>query len=420
METLTERFETVQEALLKLYESEATDIDTQIEHWNLIRKENILLHYARKNGVSKLGLHTVPQLTVSEHNAKQAIKMVLLLQKLKDSEYGKERWTLTDTSLELFNTPPKNCLKKGGFTVDVLYDNEESKRFPYTAWTYIYYLNDNDEWEKVPGKADYYGLYYEESGHKRYYSKFEEDAAQYGQTGIWEVRYKNNIISAPVTSSTKAPGSGSAAGVPARPTGHTETDAQTRGGRRKVHFAPRGCTPSTNLSSPLREEAKRPRGGRVGRGGQQRGQGEQGPPQRGESPSSKRRRIDIPDSSTGRPTFPSPSEVGSRHRSVEGGHRSRLQQLQDEARDPPVVIIKGIPNILKCWRNRTKQKNSRLFTCISSVFTWKDDDDNACTGSGAKGRMLVAFDTTRQRDIFLKTVHLPKGTSYDIGSLGSL
>ena len=112
MESLTERFDAVQENLLELYESGSDNIEDQILYWNLMRKEGVLFYYARQKGITRLGLQHVPSLAVSEFKAKQAIMMTLQLESLKNSEYGSEKWTMQDTSLELYNTEPQHTFKK--------------------------------------------------------------------------------------------------------------------------------------------------------------------------------------------------------------------------------------------------------------------------------------------------------------------
>mgnify|MGYP000196279906 CR=1 FL=1 len=99
MEALNDRFNALQETLLDIYESGKDDIDTQILHWNCLRKEQILLHYARKHGIRRVGYQHVPPLAVTETKAKEAIGMVLVLESLKKSPYGSESWTLVNTSL---------------------------------------------------------------------------------------------------------------------------------------------------------------------------------------------------------------------------------------------------------------------------------------------------------------------------------
>ncbi|AWK28204.1 E8/E2 protein [Human papillomavirus type 220] len=136
--------------------------------------------------------------------------------------------------------------------------------------------------------------------------------------------------------------------------------------------------------------------------------GEQGEP----SPLSKRRRP----GSAGRSTAPAPEDVGRRHRTVERTGLSRIRRLQEEARDPLVALIKGPANPLKCWRNRCNQKHSSLYLSMSTVWYWVGDNSDKLQ----RGRILVAFKNKTQRDMFVKLVHLPRGTTLAFGNLDSL
>ena len=65
---------------MDLYESGREDLQSQIDHWQTLRQEQVLLYFARKHGVMRLGYQPVPPLATSESKAKDAIGMVLLLQ----------------------------------------------------------------------------------------------------------------------------------------------------------------------------------------------------------------------------------------------------------------------------------------------------------------------------------------------------
>nr|AYA93415.2 MAG: E2 protein [Human papillomavirus] len=393
MEKLTERYDAVQEALLNLYENASNDIETQIKHWELNRQENAILFVARQNGLKKLGMHSVPSLATSEHKAKDAIRMHLLLKSLRDSPFGNETWSLTETSLELLNAPPRNCFKKGGYTVDVLYDRDEDKLYPYTSWENIYFQDEQNMWHKTSGAVDYYGLYfYDERGQKIYYVQFDDKAKTLSVTGEWEVRYKNKTISPSVTSSSSASSWKSASG-PGTSSKYSESDQESV---RRPKEKSQNTTGATSQSSP---NLRHTRGRREGESGATGG-----------SPA-KRRRTEAPDS-TG-PAVPTAQQVGSSHRSIGRRHLNRLERLQEEARDPPIIIVKGCANTLKCWRFRCKNNKSRqLYEYASTVFRWVDLD--------TKSRMLFAFKDNEQRDLFLDTVTLPKGTELALGSLNSL
>ena len=394
MEKLKDRYDAVQEALLNLYEHASNDIDTQIKHWELTRQENAILYVARQKGLKSLGMHPVPSLATSENKAKDAIKMHLLLKSLKDSPFGNETWSLTETSLELLNTPPKNCFKKRGYTVDVLYDRDEDKVYPYTAWEQIYFQDEHNMWHKTHGAVDYYGLYfYDVNGYKVYYVKFDDKAKTLSVTGEWEVRYKNKTISPSVTSSSSPSSSWKSSSELGTSSKYSETDQEIV---RRPKEKPEGRTGDASQSPPNLRHSRRGREGELGTTG--------GSP-------AKRRRAEAPDS-TGS-AVPTAQQVGSRHRSVGRGHLSRLERLQKEAWDPPTIIVKGCANTLKCWRFRCKNNKSRkLYEYATTVFRWVDLDNNS--------RMLFAFKDTQQRELFLDSVTLPKGTEVALGSLGSL
>lgn len=373
MESLTERFESIQEQLLTIYESESTDLETLINYWDLMRQENLMMYYARQKGLTRIGLQHLPVLQVSETKAKQAIQMKLLLQSLLQSPYGSEAWTLSDVSLELYNAEPEQTFKKQGQTVTVIYDRDKAKEFPYVSWRYIYHQDENGNWHKAAGKVQHAGLSYtDEHGNDIFYQQFQEDADKYSTTGVWEVIFNNKTISAPATSSR-----------PSEPaaTGHTAHKTQR--------------TTRSQESPP----AKRPRLGR------------------GEGERRERTRTEADSSTDQQPGIPSPEQVGSRTVTVGGGYSTRLGRLQAEAWDPPIIILKGGANAMKCWRNRCKTKCSRLFTYMSTVFQWVHEGHHQ---GPVGGRMLVAFASEQQRTEFLNTVTIPKGVTWGFGQLDSL
>ena len=408
MESLNERFDALQENLLQLYEAGSDNIDDQILYWDILRQENVLLHFARKKGISRLGLQHVPTLAVSEQKAKQAILMSLQLKSLKNSPFGTERWTMQDTSFEIYNAPPQNTFKKGSFTVDVYYDGDQDNYYPYPAWTHIYYQNGDNIWHKVQGDADYEGLFYvTHDKEKVYYVTFHKDAARFSRTGTWTVKYKNREISS--TSVTSTSGTVDAAGYPepqqsSKSSPNTVGEKKERRRQRESSSSPTRRTRSRTSQSDRdsRDPSETSPGDRVWRRRQRR--------EREQAARRRERRI-----TTGS-SYPSPDEVGRRHRLVEGQNLSRLRRLQEEARDPYVLLLKGPANTLKCYRNRCKGKYSSLFLSISTVFSWVGD------GVERLGvpRMLIAFKSSTQRQLFLKSVLLPKGTQYSFGNLDSL
>lgn len=391
METLVQRFDVVQDKLLGLYEAGHTDLDSQIQYWDLVRQENVLLNFARRHGIQMLGLQRVPPLAISESKAKTAIMMRLVLDSLKKSPFGQEPWGLTDTSHELYTTPPENTFKKGGAQVEVLYDNEENKAMPYTKWKYIYYQDSEDLWHKTHAQVDAEGLYFVDTQmHKHYYVQFNKEAMQYGQKGVWQVRTGTDTIfgASSVASTSRGPEA-------------TSTDSQAgrlpeRKRKRRRRYP---STTTTATSESDTEESTSDNRGRKRRRLRER----------------KHRSRHRWGTGTESASDTSAS-VGSRHRSPNRHYPSRLARLQAEARDPPILIVKGTSNTLKCWRYRCKTKYSGLFANISTGFTW-------VAGAGTPeghARILVAFKDKMQRDLFMQTVKLPKGTSCALGNLESL
>lgn len=386
-ESLAERFAAEQEVQLTLIEKDSKRLTDHIDYWNSVRKENVIGYYARQEGITQLGLQPLPVLKVLEYKAKEGIKLKLLLTSLYHSEYGNEPWTLSECSAETINTVPKNCFKKGPFIVNVLFDNDPENRFPYTCWDYIYYQDDASTWHKVAGDVDTNGLFYKEvSGDIVYFQLFLPDAERYGHSGQWTIQYKNETIFTSVTSSvTRAvPGPSSET---TGPTSHPTSPAKTP--RKRKHetdedtsrYSPTSTTPGIRL--------------RHGRG------------QQGErSPSRARRRGGTVGG------VPSPEEVGSGTSTVPRTGLTRVRRLQAEALDPPLICLKGPANTLKCFRYRLQQKHGHLFLTASTAFHWVGDDDLA--------RILIAFQSTQQREFFLTSVTIPKGTDYCVGSLSCL
>lgn len=378
---------------MTLIEQESTDIRDHIKYWDAVRLENLLAYYARKEGLTHLGLQPLPALTVSEYKCKEAIKMKLLLESLRDSRYGNEPWTLPEVSAEIINTSPKNCFKKKAYTVTVYFDKNPNNSFPYICWDFIYYQDEQSEWQKVAGQVDINGLYFRESnGDITYFTLFQPDADRYGQTGHWSVTYKNHTLSTSVTSSSRI-----ASDLENRPPTHPISSPKTPRKRR------RQTDEDTTRESPTSTST----GLRLRRRGREQGESStDGYPSR----STSRRR---------RPTVGSavsPEEVGSGTRSVPRTGLTRNQRLQAEARDPPLILLQGCANSLKCFRYRCSHKHAHLYLAASTVFAWMYSSNEKST----EGRMLIAFSSNTQRDLFLKSVTIPKGCHYCYGSVDCL
>ncbi|AAA79467.1 regulatory protein E2 [Human papillomavirus type 48] len=390
-ESLSTRFAAQQEIQLTLIEKESYDLKDHLAYWKAVRLENVIAYYARKEHITKLGLQPLPTLAVTEYKAKEAINIQLLIQSLLKSEFALERWTLAETSAETINSSPRNCFKKVPFIVNVWFDNDERNSFPYTCWDFIYYQDDQNKWHKTEGLVDHNGCYYVDlNGDFVYFTLFQPDAVKYGKTGLWTVRFKNKTISASVTSSSRNtnPSSESRVGL--------STSSSSESPRRRPSISENSNTESpTSSTSRLRERRRRePR---------ESGTTDTTPRRRG----TKRK--------LGSDSAPTPSEVGSRSTTLARHGYSRLGRLQEEARDPPLVLFTGQQNNLKCWRNRCTTKYASLFLCFSSVWKWLGPNSD-----GGAAKVLVAFKSDAQRQVFLNTVHIPKGTTITLGRLDSL
>ena len=391
MESLINRFDAVQEAILSHIESGSTTLKSQIEYWENVRKENIIMHYARKQGLTTLGMQPLPTLAVTEYNAKEAIKLSLTLQSLLKSPFGTESWTLTEVSAQLINTPPQNCLKKNGYEVEVWFDDNKNNAMVYPNWDRLYYQDANEMWHLVKGEVDYDGCYFvDHTGDRAYFTIFNADAERFSETGKWTVHYKTQVISSSIVSSTSSYHSSIDEDPIPGPSTYTPTKKSTT-----RHQESPGHPSST--TSP---EAKSLR---LRRGRKQGESGDSG----GETPSKRRRR-------GGLGSAPSAAEVGQRHRTPQRKGLSRLGLLQEEARDPPLICISGTANSLKCWRYRKSNQCPQRFLVMSTVFQWVGDT------SHTHSRLLVAFRSNAEREAFVKHTQLPRNATYTYGNLNKL
>lgn len=353
------------------------------------------MYYGRKEGYKNFGLQQLPSPQVSEYNAKLAISMQILLKSLATSQYKSEPWSLTDTSSEVVLTPPKNCFKKLGYQVKVIFDDDPENYMFYTNWEAIYYQDLQDVWHKVPGGVDHNGLYFDDvTGERNYFLLFQPEAERYGKSGIWTVQYKNTTISSVVTSSSKYSSAGYSAEYTAESGGYSSPEEGTS--RRPQEDRPRSSGQPSSTSEVGRRRRKQ------GESGAERSAG--GVPRKRQRPTSA----------------PTPEEVGQRHQSVPRTGLSRLGRLKAEARDPPLLLVKGPANTLKCWRFRCNNKCGHLFLSISTVFKWTSDDYCSKSALQANGRMLISFKDQQQRHKFIAHVTFPRYTSYAFGSVDSL
>uniref|UniRef100_A0AAU7E3M8 Regulatory protein E2 n=1 Tax=Mops bat papillomavirus TaxID=3141892 RepID=A0AAU7E3M8_9PAPI len=414
MENLQTRLNSVQDSVLDLIEKDSDDILDQIEYWQLIKEEFLILHAARQRGILRLGLRRVPTLQASETQAKQAIEMILLIQSLASSRYAQENWTRRDLSREMFDAEPQYCFMKGGTHVTVRWDGDKDNQTEYPAWEYIYCQNEAGAWEKLPGYVDYHGLFYNQDHIRIYYRSFDEEAQKYSHSRYWEVIYKNVFVSSvtpPIHTSTRTP-----------------SPEKKKPSKRSLE-----TTPASAESGP---PEKRRRGRGRGGGGGGRGRGNlrataQTPEQAATSSTPHRSGGDVADTCPATSRLRSggrgsgvrgrgglrgclPGDVGSVRHTVAKGGRSRVQTLLAEAHDPPLLVIAGAANVLKCLRYRIIKKHHGHFRAISSNFWWAEGE-----GHGSGSRMLIAFEDPQQRKAFQNRASLPQSVRTFLGNFQS-
>lgn len=313
-----------------------------------------MLHYARQQGLKSLAGHVVPVAQVSMEKGKQAVALHLALQSLAESLFSAEKWTMRETSYEMWVTEPKHCFKRGGRTMRVCYDGSEDNRVLYTAWNTVYYAKTDGGWAKVPGGVDCYGAYYTWEGEPVYYVDLRKEWAKYGTTGTWAVHCggKTYTHSASITSGPLP--------IPELAE-HTATPA----------------APSTSACSAAQAPQRRR------------------PGNWGDHPSAKRRRLQA-----------QPVERPGQRPA------DNSQQRQQECAHPsvPVILLSGEANQLKCLRHRIKTNHRTRFASISTTWTW------AVGGTGGH-HVLITFQSDAQRVEFQDRVSVPAGVRVSLGPL---
>ncbi|ADG21987.1 E2 [Bettongia penicillata papillomavirus 1] len=443
METLTARFDAVQGKLMDLFEKDSNDIVDHCEYWSLIRQENIMMNFGRKKGLKTIGLQPLPLSAVSEAQAKIAIEMELVVKTLKNSPFGDEKWTFSDTSYETYVSPPQRCFKKLPYLVKIKHGPNMDNVDVYTGWGKIYKQDCQGEWTVVTGETDETGCFYVEDDCKVYYKVFDIDSHNYDMT------FKHPLNSDFVRKTHRGRGQGEQDSTPQTPSSQPERTKERKTGPR-VRTSGTYTPPVGPLggAQPIPSSAPKetPDGAHPGGGGVPRGVGGRcdqpggsgGPRKRaweegggggeeeeGEAPRTSKK----PAGGTDRPlegqTGGRPGEVTSTtQRDCREGPSScpvtcpvtcpetscpvtscpvTSPETQCPVTQCPVLLAQGDANILKCWRYRLETKHKSTYKHISSTWYW------TAGGRGqGKHRMLIAFDSAQQEKDFL-LLKLPKG-----------
>lgn len=84
-----------------------------------------------------------------------------------------------------------------------------------------------------------------------------------------------------------------------------------------------------------------------------------------------------------------------------------------------MILVRGQPNQLKCWRWRLQNRSRRVtFRCFSTTFSWVTNQPGE--GRSSTSRMLVVFDKKEDRDTFVAKVKFPPNVTWCYGKLDCL
>nr|WGU21306.1 E2 [Firstpapillomavirinae PV-HMU-1] len=374
MENLISRLDALQDHQMDIYEKDSDNIEDSIDYWKSMRGEHTLLHCARKAGIKRVGIQCVPPAHVSETRAKEAISMQLLLESLADSVYGTLKWKLSDTSLEMYNSPPAGTFKHDGKVITVKYGGDASNLMEYCLWGWVYY-QDEDQWCRQPSRVDRCGIYYVRDGNSVYYVDFASEATKYGGGGVWEVLQDNGAdANSGVMSRDSRCGDGAVSLV--------DTAGPIPGGE-AAEGQPAG---PSELIPP---SPKRPRT----------------EPDRARHEVFRPRDPDTPTTSEGagggkRNNHQSPG--GDSH-----GGRRRQQRWRNYPH-VPAIIVRGAPNCVKCLRHRFKTQHSGLYVHCSTSWAWAAKHSTEGRENGPPlSHITVTFKSVCAREHFIKNISIP-------------
>lgn len=362
----------LQEKILEHYETDSTDICDQIDYWKCVRLENAIYYAAREHGLKTINHHVVPTFQISKSKAHEAIELQMALESLAKSEFKNELWTLQDTCQELYQTPPQQCFKKQGQTVEVRYDGDKDNTMHYTSWDYIYYVTEGDKWCKTKGYVNYCGLYYIKEGQQTYYVQFKCDAQQYGQSGKWEVWYNGKKIECVNTCDKIIQCSESMYSTCDETVSATAIARELQHPTTPYTEATTVCTQKSGGSAPTRKPFRHC----------------------GFTETSEVDGLSV--DHLNNPLLSAPA----------GNNGFRKHTSGDTT---PIVHLKGDKNRLKCLRYRL-QKFHNLYTQISCTWHWIGGKETTRTGI-----LTLAYANENQRQKFLDVVKIPNTVNVSLG-----
>nr|AZB50221.1 E2 [Bos taurus papillomavirus 8] len=393
-----ERLNAAQETQMTLIENPSTKIEDHISYYGAVRTEQTLYCAARRKHISRLGICPVPTLATATANARAAIEMQLVLKDLLQSPFAKDSWSLVDFSHERYKAPPTDTLKKHPRIVEVMFDGDPQNKTWHTLWGEIY-MRTADGWTVTTSSADAKGIFCVMQGLREYYQLFAPDAERFGTRGTWDVFDQNRRFHFPPSSSSDR-----VDGVPDGP--------EPRGGDRPTS-TPVAAEPDSPSRCVSRDLGRRGSGGprcrwgtRVhpyvvpGGGGLLVSSCASSPLQSRVSPGAERHQEGGP-----RPPSPDSTEEARRQAPVAaaGPPAGQFDLLQGTGCSP-CVLIEGNGNKVKCLRYRLKRGHRHRFGHITTTFWATGDEGSDRQGNGT---ILVTFESTSQRKLFLDHVSIP-------------
>ncbi|AFA26576.1 E2 [Tursiops truncatus papillomavirus 5] len=383
MEPLCSRLDALQEGQMDLIEKDNGNLKDILQYYSLLRTEAMLLYAANERGIGKVGFTVVPKKKACEANAKNCIRLHLAVSSLLNSSYASEPWFLSQVSIELYDTPPKETFKKQGVTVCVVFDDDDKNCMEYTCWKKIYYELLNKTWVCVEGKVCNEGLYFDVEGSRHLYVDFKVEAARYGTGKHWTVLCDGQPITdcTLVSSTCTSPALGDTI-LP--PTGQDQADT---GGRQRKRKAQRRGPPPSPPPSPPTPPPPSPTPPPV-------------PPQ----PPAPRETV-----------YPKGGDFGTTADTASGAAGGPCGGHSDCDCDSgpgkrlrantaiPCLLIAGGANQVKCLRHKFKVFHKNLYKKCSTTWSW--------VGDTPRHRICVAFEDPTQRALFLDCVALPQSVT---------
>nr|WOB19158.1 E2 [Columba livia papillomavirus 1] len=353
----------LQEREAELLEKDHHTLAEILDYWGTVRRTQTLLAAAAKQGIKRVGGTKVPPASVTEHEAKDAIMMTILLDSLAQSPYARLQWELGDMSPQLYRQRPEG-LKRGPRRVLVRYCGDPDTDTEYPLWeTVLLFDPGSRQWTESHCGADNVGIWQDIDGRRHYTLLWRDDGRKQclGPSITWE------LLSQSATGDQLQRPFSSSLGSPSPP-------------KLSFYDRPDAAAEQPRTSTPKQRAPKRKATRSGGRGVTK-------------EPAKKRR----PRTKGTADTIDgvAPESVGAAHTSAPRSGLSRLQRLISDARDPPGIVFEGRTSQLKTIRHRLRGCAGG-YSRVSSTWHWIGESEE-------NSKIIVLFETEDQRSQFENT-----------------